>query len=97
MRLGRHEGELWTRLGASLLTGFRPTPDDDRRGLRSTHRRLNLRPSAIVASMAQEKHRELLTLLLEACTRAVTYGDVLRSIPGIRLPARVNRTGGNTQ
>lgn len=92
LRMARHEGEQWTRLGASRLTTNLPTPRDVLSGLASVQAGFNFRPPAIVAALARVKLRELPELLDQTRTRAEAYGEVLESQAVLSLPRGEKRT-----
>lgn len=92
VRLVRHEGEAWLRHGKSRIAGFVPTPDDVIYNLASVGLGMNLRPSAMLASLGRAKLRELPGVLRQIRGNALLLLDHLSNVDTISLPSDINRT-----
>ena len=93
LRRVRHEGEQWTRLGASRLAGLKPVPYDVINGLASVQLGLNFRPLAVAAAIGRAMLQELPSRLDVIRNNALMLSDMLEGCEWLECPAPTGRTG----
>ena len=92
VRRVRHEGEQWTRLGASRLAGLKPVPNDVLNGLASVQLGLNFRPLAVAAAIGRAMLRDLPARLDVIRNNALMLSDMLEDCEWIERPVPTGRT-----
>lgn len=92
LRRARHEGEQWTRLGASRLAGLKPVPNDVISGLASVQLGLNFRPLAIAAAIGRAMLQELPSRLDVIRHNALMLSDMLEGCEWLERPVPTGRT-----
>jgi len=92
LRRARHEGEQWTRLGASRLAGLKPVADDVMSGLASVQLGLNFRPLAVAAAIGRAMLQELPSRLDVIRNNALMLSDMLEGCEWLVRPTSAERT-----
>jgi perosamine synthetase len=86
VRLARHEGELWTRLGSSRLVGAQPTTADILSHLASVSQGLNFRPLSTTAALGRVMLKELPRHLRASERNAMRLSGLLAGHTELALP-----------